>query len=56
MVHENNPTCSCMLQVLKQLNVFSDDDMEEASKALNDVCGSISFYIWLVKLISMIYH
>lgn len=45
MVHENNPPCSCMLQVLKQLNVFSDDDMEEASKALNDVCGSVSFYI-----------
>lgn len=40
-----------MLQVLEQLNVFSNDDMEEASKALNDVSGSISYYILLVNKI-----
>lgn len=35
--------CSCSLQVLKQLNVFAEEDIDTAAEALNDV----SFYIFI---------
>lgn len=35
--------CSCSPQVLKQLNVFAEEDIDTAAEALNDV----SFYIFI---------